>query len=227
VAADPHNAAVLTVAGRTYAQAGSPATAERLLRQAVDADPNALDAYATLGQLYLSGGRTDDAIRQYQQIADKQPKSVSARTIVGVLLDMQHRTNDARAAYERVLQTDAHAAVAANNLAWIYAQQGGNLDLALQLAQTAKAALPQSPEVNDTLGWIYYKKGLGALAIPALQQSVDASPKTASYHYHLGLAYALTGDATKARAAFERSLALDSTSPSAHDVRQALADLKG
>jgi Flp pilus assembly protein TadD len=125
------------------------------------------------------------------------------------------------------LQTDSHAAVAANNLAWIYAHDGSNLDLALQLAQTAKAGLPQSAEVNDTLGWIYYKKGLSSLAVPPLLQSVEASPANASYHYHLGLAYASTGDATKARAAFERSLAIDSTSASATDVRQALADLKG
>jgi putative PEP-CTERM system TPR-repeat lipoprotein len=227
VAAAPRNAALLTVAGRTYAEIGSTADAERLLQQAVEADPNALDAYAALGRIYLAGGRTDDAIAQYWQMADKQPQSVSARTTVGVLLDMEHRTNDARAVYEQVLQTDSHAAVAANNLAWIYAEQGGNLDLALQLAQTAKAALPRSPQVNDTLGWIYYKKGLGSLAVPALQQSVEASPTTASYHYHLGLAYTLTGDAAKARAAFERSLALDSTSAAAADVRRALADLKG
>jgi putative PEP-CTERM system TPR-repeat lipoprotein len=227
VAAAPRNAALLTVAGRTYAEVGSMADAERLLRRAVEADPNALDAYAALGQIYLAGGRTDDAIAQYREMADKQPKSVTARTIVGVLLDMQHRTNDARAVYEQILQTDAHAAVAANNLAWIYAEQGGNLDLALQLAQTAKATLPQSAEVNDTIGWIYYKKGLGSLAVPALQESVDESPKTASYHYHLGLAYTLTGDAAKARSAFERSLALDSTSAAAADVRRALAGLKG
>ena len=49
--------------------------------------------------------------------------------------------------------------MAANNLAFLYADEGGNLDLALQLAQTAKQHLPNSAEVDDTLGWVYYKKG--------------------------------------------------------------------
>ena len=45
-----------------------------------------------------------------------------------------------------------------NNLAWIYAENEGNVDAALPLAETAKEALPDDPSVSDTLGWIYYKK---------------------------------------------------------------------
>lgn len=33
----------------------------------------------------------------------------------------------------------------------IYTEHGGNLDVALQLARTAKQILPDQPEVNDTL----------------------------------------------------------------------------
>ena len=119
------------------------------------------------------------------------------------------------------------SAVAANNLAWIYAEEGGNLDRALQLAQTAKAALPKSHEVNDTLGWIYVKKGLGSLAVPVLLQSVQAVPGNASYHYHLGMGYVSKGDPVKARASLERALALSPTFDGADAARQALAGLKG
>ena len=55
--------------------------------------------------------------------------------------------------------------MAANNLAWRYAEDGGNLDVALSLAQTAKRKLPDSPEVSDTLGWIYLKKDLDTQAV--------------------------------------------------------------
>ena len=61
--------------------------------------------------------------------------------------------------------------MAANNLAWIDATSNGNLDVALQLAQTAKAQLPNRHEVDDTLGWIYYKKGLSSMAIESLNSS--------------------------------------------------------
>ena len=80
--------------------------------------------------------------------------------MVGMLLYMQGKLDDAKAAYEKVLAIDPKSPAAANNLAQIYVDRNENLDVALQLAQTAKAGLPNSHEVDDTLGWIYYKKGL-------------------------------------------------------------------
>ncbi len=44
-------------------------------------------------------------------------------------------------------------------LASVMLQSGGNLDVALSLAQTARRGMPDSPNVADTLGWIYYQKG--------------------------------------------------------------------
>jgi Flp pilus assembly protein TadD len=64
------------------------------------------------------------------------------------------------------------------------------------------------------------------MAVPPLLESVAKNPTKASYHYHLGLAYAALGNRDKARAAFEKSLALDGTSRAAGEIRQALANLK-
>ena len=126
-----------------------------------------------------------------------------------------------------MLEIDPRAAVAANNLAWIYAQDGGNLDIALQLAQTAKSQLPDQPEFNDTLGWIYYKKDLATLAIPPLQQSVEKDPKNPVYHYHLGLAYAKSGDKGKAKSSLEQALKLKPDFEGAAEARKVLASLQG
>ena len=49
-------------------------------------------------------------------------------------------------------------APAANNVAWVLAEHGGNIDEALNWAQVAKEKMPQDPSIMDTLGWIYYKK---------------------------------------------------------------------
>jgi Flp pilus assembly protein TadD len=84
---------------------------------------------------------------------------------------------------------------------------GGDLDAALQLAQTAKRKLPDSPEVNDTLGLIYYRKNLPAMAIPPLKLSVEKDAANPEYQYHLGMAYAKNGDEALARQALQRALA--------------------
>ena len=153
--------------------------------------------------------------------------SVGAQTVVGMILQMQNKQAEAQASYEKVLSMDSRAAVAANNLAWLYAEGGGNLDVALELAQTAKSQLANSPEVSDTLGWVYYKKGLPSLAVPVFRESVDRSPKNAVYQYHLGLAYAKSGNDEEARKALEQALVLDPKFDGSADAQRVLAGLKG
>src|SRR5262249_23228009 len=116
--------------------------------------------------------------------------------------------------------------VAANNLAWMYAVQGQQLDEALQLAQTAKAQLPDEPSVTDTLAWVYYKKNLSDLAIPLLEPLTRQEPTNPTYRYHLGLAYAKAGKDTLARQSLERALALKLPAADAVDARKTLDTLK-
>jgi tetratricopeptide (TPR) repeat protein len=97
----------------------------------------------------------------------------------------------------------------------------------LQLAQTAKAQLPNEPTVSDTLAWVYYKKGLDDLAIPVLEPLTKQDPKNASYLYHLGLAYARTDDKQDlARQSLQRALTLNLPQNEATEARKALATLK-
>src|SRR5205085_6250825 len=110
------------------------------------------------------------------------------------ILEAQGKPAEAQRVYEGILATRPREAWPANNLAWLYAEHGGNLDVALRLAQTAKELLPNAPQISDTLGWIYYKKHLADTAIPALQASVKQDPRNPVYRYHLGLAYLKSGD---------------------------------
>ena len=114
--------------------------------------------------------------------------------------------------------------VAANNLAWMYAETGENLDVALELAQRAARRLPDHPAVHDTLGWIYYKKGLTSLAVPAFLKCIEKEPKNPLFHLHLALAYAKAGETSKARVVLQQAIELDPTlkgSPEAQQVLEA------
>jgi len=146
---------------------------------------------------------------------------------VGIILSLQNQPDQARAQYERALSIEPEAPVAANNLAWDNVVRGGNLDLALQLAQTAKAKLPNNADVSDTLGWIYYKKGLAGLAITALKDGVTQDRSNALIHYHLGLAYAKNGNQPEAQRSLEEALKLDPKFAGADDAKRVLGTLKG
>jgi tetratricopeptide (TPR) repeat protein len=107
----------------------------------------------------------------------------------------------------------------------MYAEQNVNLDKALDLAQTAKQVEPNRAEIDDTLGWVYYKKGMATLAVAAFQQSVTKDPLNPGYHYHLGLAYVKAGDKTKAKEALQKAIAIKADFPGAADARTVLAGL--
>jgi tetratricopeptide (TPR) repeat protein len=226
IAKSDRNDSVQLLAGRTYASLGDMAAAEKAFKRALEINPANLDAYAALGTLYATEKRLAEATAEFDKLAQRQPKAIGPATTVAMLLQMQNKEAEAKERYQKIIAQNPHAAVAANNLAWIYAEEGQNLDVALQLAQTAKAALPDVPEVNDTLGWVYHKRGTSQLAITPLKESIAKDPNNGKYHYHLGVAYAGAGDAVKAREALERALSLQLSPAESADARKTLASLK-
>jgi tetratricopeptide (TPR) repeat protein len=203
------SAPLLAMVAQAYEAAGDNAKAEQALRRAVSIDPRFNDAYVTLAQLYIRQGRIDEARAEFEGMGRRDPQAFAARTMAGILFEVQGKREEARKAYEATIGSPEKAPVAANNLAFIYAEQGIKLDLALQLATAAKQQMPDDPSVDDTLGWVYYKKNLPALAVKPLEESIKKRPDSAEVLYHLGLTYAKLDDKTRAREALERALKLD------------------
>lgn len=200
--------------------------AEQTLLQAISHDPSHLESFTALGQLYVFEKRLPDATKEFLKVAQLEPNSVPASTMLGLLYHAQNNIPEAEKWYERAVQADpVTAAAAGNNLAWLYVEQGGNLDVAQRLAQYAKARSPDQPQFNDTLGWIYYKRGLTTQALNVLPIAVNAVPNNAIYHYHLGMAYAQGGEDSKARKELERALKLAPTFRGSDEARKTLEGL--
>jgi tetratricopeptide (TPR) repeat protein len=180
-----------------------------------------------LAQLYVGQGRIDAAQAEFEEVARRSPRPVAKLTTLGVLLQSQRNIDPARKRFEGALQIDPEAAVAANNLARIYSGTHGDLDAALQLALTAKRRLPDTVEVNDTLGRIYNKKGLPSLAVSTLKLSADKSPARAQYQYHLAPAYVSAGNQKRAALLLHQTLALEPNFDGAQDAREVLGSLGG
>lgn len=225
-AASPTDGPILLLAAKTALYARQLDKGERFLRQAITADPGAMDAFVLLGQLYVAERRLPEATKEFLQLASLNKKSVPVATMLGLLYYTQGNKPEAQKWYEHATQINPRgSAAAANNLACMYLEGGGNLDQALQLAQAAKTILPERPEINDTLGWIYYKKEMYQEAIKALRDSVSDVPDNPIFQYHLGLAYAQMGDDAKARVALERALKVAPNFDGAADAKRVLATL--
>lgn len=226
IARQPSNASVFALLAQAHAAAGDHRKEEEALRRAVSVDPRFTNGYAMLAQLYLRQRRIDEARAEFEAIVQRDPSAVAARTVVGVLFEVQGRRDEATKSYEATVKSTDNAPVAANNLAFIYAEAGTNLDAALQLATLAKQRLPDDPRVDDTLGWIYYKRDLPAVGVKYLEDSLAKRPNAPGVLYHLGVTYVKLGDKAKARDTLGRAVQID-PSAGGGEARRVLETLAG
>jgi len=150
-------------------------------------------------------------IRTYERALESNQESGVLHLIVGSLYELQARPDKAIERYESAIQLDPDLAVAKNNLAYLLAEQeGGNLDRALDLAQEAKAMLPDNPNAADTLGWVLYKKNVPGAAIGYLREAINnmrpEDPQIALVRHHLALAYEANDEPEQALEVLEQAL---------------------
>lgn len=150
------------------------------------------------------------------QYADAAYTGAQAHLVAG-------RADEARAWLRRTLAIEPSHAAASNDLAWLLAQAGEDLDRALSLAQRAVAQAPQ-PETYDTLGWVHLRRGDAQAAVEALDESLRLR-ESPSVRYRLGLALADAGDEGGARQAFEKALS-GGDFPESEAARSQLARLE-
>ncbi|PYS85875.1 MAG: hypothetical protein DMF70_03380, partial [Acidobacteria bacterium] len=167
------NASLHFLKGEIYGYEMNAQAAESEFRRALEIDGNYLPAYSALGALFVNTNQQERAIAEYQKITERRPDNATAFTLIGMLEFSRQNIDAAIDNYRKALAQDGNATFAANNLAWLYAVYGkGNLDEAVRLAQSAVQTNPEVPSFVDTLGWVYYKKGLYAAAAEQLKKAV-------------------------------------------------------
>lgn len=237
LSANPNNASLHFLKAQIFGIQQNAQGAEAELRKTLELDPNYIAAYSALGALFVNQKQEDRAIAEYQKILAIRPDNPAAYTMIGMLEDARKNYDAAADNYKKALERDPNAIIPANNLAWLYAVTGkGNLDEAVKLAQGVVQKNPNIAGFVDTLGWVYYKKGLHAAAVEQLQKAValdDAAARaqqtfpTASYHYHLGMALKAKGDLVNARKELEISIRNAEKAPfvDLEEAKKALASL--
>jgi tetratricopeptide (TPR) repeat protein len=203
------------------------AGAEKEFKQAADLDHKNSEAMVKLGMVQNARGATDQALQTYLDGSKLNPQEITFYLLSGGIFESRQDWDHARQQYQKALEIDPENPVASNNLAFVMLQQGGNVDVAFAMAQTARRQLPDNPNSADTLGWAFYHKHVYGSAITLFKEAIKKDPDNVLYNYHLGLAYAKSGQAALARQQLDRVVKIKPNFPDVDELRRALSEDKG
>ena len=114
---------------------------------------------------------------------------------------------------------------AANELAWLLATRGEDLDRALSLARLAVRRMG-STNAFDTMGWVQYQRGEHEKAVESFRTILDIDESLLGVRFRLGLALAAIGE-TEEASQLLRELAEGPRFPEQEQARAEITRIEG
>jgi tetratricopeptide (TPR) repeat protein len=207
-AAHPGSAPLHHLLGQWLVRAGDTAAGRKAFEKAAEVDPAFVQAKLSMAQLDLDQGHVEVARQNLKSFLQTQPANVEALLLAARADISSGDRPSVIARYHAVLAIDNSNVIALNNLAYMLLAE--KPDEALKFAQMAVERSPESAFAQDTLGWVYFRKGLYTMAVPHLQTAVEKEP-TARRQFHLGMCYIKAGEQTKGQNIVNRALQKEPT----------------
>lgn len=198
-------------------------------KQVFDKNPNDGSINLRMALAYRQIGDVQNAVESFGRAIDLLPNDPAPLAELAMLLHTTGNVGRARLLYEKVLTIQPDNEIALNNLASIISEDGSDLNRALQLADRAKKKSPNDPNIADTLGTIYLKRGFPSLAIDLfldLVKNFPTHPNAPTFNMHLGMAYSQKGDRAEAKTAFEAALKLKPDEKLTKEIQSLLKQLE-
>jgi Flp pilus assembly protein TadD len=155
--------------------------------------------YYELGKLQDQKGDGAGARLSYLEMQRLAPRDARAEFSLGRAAERNGKATEAIEHYQTAVHLGSNDPVVFNNLAYLLADSGKDLDRAMDLARKALASAPLEPGIEDTMGYVYLKKNMNDSAVTVFSKLVRKYPKEPAYRFHLGMALVQKGDKTGAR----------------------------
>ena len=231
---------------RSYYNLGKELYSANNCSAAIEYFEKALDMHPKWGEaLYYNGichsGKTDYKSGALNMMAAIQDPGLGDKERAWAYIIIGHDSifnkrqfDEAESSYMRARLIDPLNVEAYNALAYLYANQGINLDKALKFSNHAVSKSESrfyKLYYLDTRGWIYYKKGTYDKAERDVLRSLKIAKEyglpvddfdnitLSELHYHLGMIYLAQNKRTEAMRSIDKSLEFNSKNNDAIRIR--------
>jgi tetratricopeptide (TPR) repeat protein len=233
---EPNDTEAESLLAILLSQTGKIDEAVEILRSALKLKPDEIELNRLLGALLGQFGRNDEAIVLYKGLLERYPNNDEmvkfARSGLSVVYVNQGEFAKGEAELEALLERTPDDAGVNNDLGYLYADQGKDLEKAEQMIRKAVQEEPDSSAYLDSLGWVLFKRGKVKEAVAPLEQAVKNlnAGGDATIYEHLGDVYLRLNERAKAKAAWEKAekAAAKAVPPDRRlpEIRKKLEDLK-
>lgn len=184
---------------------------------------DALDVEFAKAALLDDTGKPREAIALLQLALEQYPDHPGIRYQIALMQEKTGLTRDSERNLERLLKARPEDASLLNALGYSLADRNQKLPRAETLIRKALAVSPDNPAFLDSLGWVRFRRGDIAGALPYLERAYRIFPD-AEIASHWGELLWVSGKQSEARALWARSLA---RSPDSKPLRATIERLTG
>ena len=235
---EPNDLEAMVQLALVLSQFGKVDESVALLREAVKKDPKNPALSSILGGVLSQAGRNEDALALYKDLLDKFPNDGevvrTARSNLSVIYVNMGDYAKGEAELELLFVRNPDDAGVNNDLGYLYADQGKNLEKAEAMIRKAVQEEPENSAYLDSLGWVLFKRGKAKDAVEPLEKAVqrlsDTASSDATIQEHLGDVYLQLQELGKAKDAWKAAekVANKSTPPDKRlpEIRKKLESLE-
>ena len=187
---DSHDERPVIALGQLELRQHDAARAIAEFQQALKIDPDSLMASLGLAAAYQANGNTAAAEKGFEALAARDPQAPDVQEAVADLLAEQKLYAQAIQRYQTVLRISPNAALAHNNLAWLYATAEDpkfrDASAALDHARRAVAlSKGREPDFLDTLAESLFVNRQYAEAVKVETRALQLAPSNREFQEHM------------------------------------------
>ncbi len=181
------------------------------LQRSLNKNQNNAYLYKELGDLFRTSDQLDKARDSYLKAIALGFSSASLDRNLAISYEQLEEDQLAEDSFKAALKKNPQDPFTLNYLGYWWADEGRNLEDAIDLIERAVRLRPRSGYFVDSLGWVHFKLGNLDLAVAFLEQATILEPMDPVISGHLGDAYWETGRFAEARYKWQyaQSIAVD------------------
>lgn len=209
---------------------GERREAETIYRALLDQMPGNDRILRVLYSILIADNRLEEADVLIDAQIAAAPNSLNARLLKAERLEKAQDYEGAIAIYEDLYTENSGNLLVANNLASLittHRSDPESLERGFNIARRLRGT--EVPALQDTYGWIEYRRGNYEEALSYLEPAAAGLPQDPLTQFHLGMTYVALEQTEKARATLTQAIALAEGSdlPQIEEARRILEELDG